>query len=164
MGKTFEFSEGVTFNIQFSFNKNYIETDELKSLKNFVKNEKGISKSLSIKLYIETFSIGKAFVTGLKNIFFERKVDERYWKIPHIGYNYKLKKFKLIESQEKMRDYIPDQKKITVFYTPYKCVLVNRINIHFIYYNNVVKSNDYENFGFFSLKYLDNEHEIITKF
>ena len=106
---------------------------------------------MSIKLYIETFSIGKAFVTGLKNIFFERDVDERYWKIPHIGYNYKLKKHKFIESEEKLTDYIPEQKKI-VFYTPYKCVLVNRINIHFIYYNNVVKSNDYENFGFVSVK------------
>ena len=32
-GKTYEFSEVVIFKIQFSFNKNYIEPDKLKSLK-----------------------------------------------------------------------------------------------------------------------------------
>ena len=63
---------------------------------------------MSIKLYIETFSIGKSFVTGLKNIFFERDVDERYWEVPYIEYNYKLKKLKLIKSEEKLTDYIPE--------------------------------------------------------
>ena len=165
MGTTFNFSKGVTFKIEFTFNKNFIQTDKLSSLKIFVKNEKGIYKSLSIRLYIEdSYSISKAVLKGIKHFFFEKEMDERYWKIPHIGYNYTLKKYKLIEPKEKMSDYIPDQKKITVFYTPYKCVLVNRINVQFFYYNNVVDSSDYRIFGIVKLEYQDNEPEIITLF
>lgn len=165
MGNIFKFSKGITFKIKFSFNKKQLFPDKLSSLKIFVKNEKGISKSLSIKLHIEeSVSISKFLIKGISNFFFGQSVDERYWKIPHIGYNYTLKKYKFVESKEKMHDYIPDEKQLTVFYTPYKCVLVNRVNIKFFYYNNVVESGDYEIFDLMEMDYRENEPEIITVF
>ncbi len=102
MGNIFKFSKIVTFKIQFSFNKNVIEPNKLRSLKIFVKNEKNISKSLSIKIYIEDpFSIPKFLLKGIKRIFYEREVDEIYWKLPHIGCNHRLAKYKLLNLKKK---------------------------------------------------------------
>jgi len=61
----------------------------------------------------------------------EKNIEERYYKVPHIGYNYKLKKYKIIESHEKMSEYVLDNKTTYVFYTPYKCVLVDKKNTFF---------------------------------
>jgi len=101
----------------------------------------------------------------LKNWIFGADVDDKYCEIPHIGFNNKLKKYKFIEPKEKMSDYIDDKKneKLVVFYTPYKCVLVNRINTYFYYNNSVVETSDSENFIKEGV-YDEDEPQIITKF
>ena len=169
MGNIFKFSKGITFKIKFSFDKRELDyyLDKLNSFKILVKNEKGISKSLNMKIHLEErASTDNSIFNGLKNWFFGANVDEKYCKIPHIGYNNKLKKYKFIEPKEKMSDYIDSKKseKLVVFYTPYKCVLVNRINTYFYYNNSVVETSNSENFIKNDDDYEEDEPQIITKF
>ena len=114
-GNIFNFKKGRTFKLKFTFNKRSLQPDKLKNVRIYVQNEKYIFKSLIIKLHMEDdVSFGKAIFNSVKNIFSWGNVDERYCKIPHIGYNYTLKKYKIVEHKEKMSDYIKDEKKLTV--------------------------------------------------
>jgi hypothetical protein len=129
----FKFINGVTFSIKLSFNRKYFYPDYLKKMKICVQNENNISKYLTFKFHIEEeISMGKSFFRGINNFFFGESVDERYCKVPHIGFNFTLNKYKIVESNEKMSDYAPkNDKELTVFYTPYKCILVNKLNTLF---------------------------------
>ena len=154
-GNDFEFSQGITFQIKFLFNKMLMEPERLNSIRIFVKNEKNICKNLTIKLHIEE---SESFFRKISKYIFGEYVSERYCQIPHIGYNHSLKRFKIVESKEKMSDYVINN-KMTVFYTPHKCVLVNRVNKKYNYINNVV-------YDFYSQQnnYDKGEPEIITVF